>query len=332
MGYYATSNDCLVSGATQDSTCGVCGPGTYNADPWGQSCTSCVAGSTYQPNSGQGGCLACSVCTSSQKRTTSCTVDTGSVCENCVAPSKTVDGTAATCNECVRPRYPVAGTETCLSCAAGYYSQTVGGVFSCVQCVCTGGAGGVTQVYTACPQGTPKLTALGVATQICIACSGGDNSGITCDTGYEPNVRCDGTQTADSSCVGCPNGKQRPAALKLTSKWCELCPTGKYKAGVSVSDCGICTNKLPLGSGVAVYDAWPDAANRGQNSCPWSCVAGYYKPSSGTAACVACNATRGTYALAGTVGQCAACTNKPLSNSYYQLPRGFDGRSDNCPW
>jgi hypothetical protein len=80
---------------------------------------------------------------------------------------------------------------------------------------------------------------------------------------------------------------------------------------------------------VAVYDAWASTATRTTNACPWSCVAGYYRPTSG--ACVACNATRGTWAPANTSKQCLACTNKP-NNSYYQLPRGFDGRTNNCPW
>ena len=242
-------------------------------------------------------CLEQAVCRPGQRTVVAGNSKVARVCQNCATDFTTLTGNEATCELCV---------------AGKYRSGSV-----CVACTCPTGVGN--EYFVNCPTGTLQNT--------CQACFGGAVSASQCPLGQEPNLRCDGTQTADTWCVACPPSKQKPSG---GDRWCELCPIGKYKPDASTSNCGACTNKLPLASSVAVYDAWPSAV-RASNACPWSCVAGYYKPSSGTAACVACNATRGTYALAGTVGQCSACTNKPL-NAYYQLPRGFDGRSNTCPW
>lgn len=297
-----------------------CPAGQYQPREGEQTCLECPA-NTYQPSTGQASCLPCtSPCAAGYKTVQECVAtSTNRVCAQCTTPSTTLNGASGTCNECVRPRYPVAGTETCLACAPGYYNQNMPGAFVCSQCVCTG----IGQVYVACPAGSTA--------QSCLACKGGDNdASYTCPVGTQPSVVCDGTQTTNAVCANCPAGKQKPTS---TDKWCAKCPDGRYKAAASTAICTACTNKLPASTGVAVYDAWASTAARTTNTCPWSCVAGYYRPASG--ACAACNATRGTWAPAGTTKQCLACLSKP-ANSYYQQPRGFDGRSNtssnSCPW
>lgn len=269
-------------------------------------CATCPVG--QYSNGGPDGCLICPV---------------GSRCVNgikyaCSVGTYQPSEAQTSCLQCASNLgQPNSGQTSCLPCnlASGYYSQTVGGVLMCIQCVCTGKG----QMYIACQAGAQALD--------CRVCTGGDSdTGYTCPVGMQPSVVCDGTQTANAVCVNCPAGKQKPSKL---DKWCAACPDGTYKAAQSNATCGTCTNKLPASSGVAVYGAWAAGAARTTNSCPWSCVAGYYKPASG--ACVACNLTAGKFALAGKTGSCSACSTKP-ANSAYLLPRGFDGRTDSCPW
>jgi hypothetical protein len=284
--------------------CSLCLPGTANKLSYVAGCRECAAG-YYQDEFGQAACKVQAVCRPGQRTVQAGSVAVARVCENCPVDFTTLTGGEATCDLCV----------------AGKYKSGSG----CVACVCPTGAG--QEYYINCPAGSRENS--------CPACRGGTLSVDKCPLGQEPNLRCDGTQTQNTECVPCPNGKHKPAATGGTVPyWCELCPTGTFKAGAGLANCGPCTNKLPLNGAAAVYEAWAAGANRGLNACPWSCVAGYYKPAGG-GACVACNATRGTWAPAGTSGQCLACMSKP-ANSYYQQPRGFDGRSNTsanaCPW
>jgi hypothetical protein len=288
-----------VCGGTANIQCENCLAGSYKAGT-GTSCTSCPDGK-YQDRTGQTSCLTPRVCNPGEATTRTYTRESNTECTPCTGDWTTLLGSESSCTYCRAGKYKMSGGQ-------------------CATCVCAAG----TQTYIQCPAGSTAVS--------CPACTGGDQSTTICATGFEPNLKCDGTQTTNTDCVPCPASKQKPSSV---DKWCELCPTGKYKAptadpNVAKLPCAACTNKLPLASGVATYDPWPSAV-RASNACPWSCVAGYYKPTSGTAACVACNATRGRYAPAGTSGQCLACTNKP-ANSYYQQPRGFDGRTNTCPW
>jgi hypothetical protein len=247
----------------------------------------------------------------------------GSACQNgirTICPAETYQPSEGqtSCLPCPANTYQASSGQTsCQPCnlAPGYYGQTVGGVATCTRCVCTGRG----QVYVSCPAGSQALG--------CPPCTGGDSdTGYTCPVGMQPSVVCDGTQTTNAVCVNCPAGKHKPSNL---DRWCGACPDGQYKASASAANCVPCTNKRPMSTDVAVYGAWASTTARTSNTCPWSCAAGHYKPASG--ACVACNLTAGKYALAGKTGSCSACSNKP-GNSSYVTPRGFDGRTDSCPW
>ena len=68
-----------------------------------------------------------------------------------------------------------------------------------------------------------------------------------------------------------------------------------------------------------------------------ACNAGYYKAvASGLLPnrCMSCAVTAGFYQNNGSVTACQACTNKPLLNTYYLIPRagGFDATFNGCPW
>jgi hypothetical protein len=65
------------------------------------------------------------------------------------------------------------------------------------------------------------------------------------------------------------------------------------------------------------------------------CNAGFYKQSGTPNQCVSCILTRGTFNNDPSATSCSLCTNKPVSNSYYLLPKaagGFNGTSNTCPW
>jgi hypothetical protein len=84
-----------------------------------------------------------------------------------------------------------------------------------------------------------------------------------------------------------------------------------------------------------VFDDWRAGDYRADNTCPWLCVAGYYNTGGQSATCATCAGALGKYALLGTLIRCSDCTNKPASNSYYQVPAavgGFDATTNDCPW
>lgn len=64
-----------------------------------------------------------------------------------------------------------------------------------------------------------------------------------------------------------------------------------------------------------------------------ACNAGYYKAAAPNR-CISCAATAGFYQSNGVATACQACSNKPLLNTYYLIPRagGFDATFNGCPW
>ncbi len=275
---------------TANVVCEACAIGTYKGTAGNVACTMCTGG--YADQTGQTACKPFTPCTPGQYVSVQGTTTTNVVCTACAGNWWTVAGTETSCTVCRAGKYKMQST--------------------CVACTCSGG-----QYYANCP-------AASNAPQ-CIACLGGDQSVSLCAIGNQPAVVCDGTQQSDPGCAACPAGKQKPDGSK---RWCELCPIGTYKSAPSTGNCGACTNK-PSGA-TSVYTAWPANAVPTSNTCPWACVAGYYK--SGAGACVSCALTAGKYALAGTEGACTDCTNKPPSNSYYQLPTTFKAGINDCPW
>lgn len=332
-GKYTTSTACNYVGSTQDLLTLYCAtpPSGYYQDEEDRY--------DYKP---------CSTCSAGYRISAACTSSANTQCEQCPAGKYAVSPpSAAACVECAGGDFqPSAGSTscstkqtcgpgtyqsspgnsqtdrscasctaplttvvnnalTCTSCVEGKYKS--GGI--CADCVCTG------QTYISCPAGS---TVRG-----CPACYGGDQSASTCAAGMEPNVVCTGTQLQDSWCVPCPAGKQKPVT---SNKWCEKCPTGTFSGDPGTGTCGPCTNKP---SQWAVYDPWGVSDRATSSTCPWSCNAGYYKSGS---ECLACNNQVGKYgAVAGLIGGCSDCTNKP-ANSVYVMPSTFDGKSNNCPW
>lgn len=275
-----------------DTYCWACEAGMYASAIGARWCTSCEPGK-YQSAVAQTSCLNVRNCLAPSQYQTS-------------PPSSTSD---RVCGACATNWATLGNNEaSCAYCVAGKYKDASSGV--CVSCACTG------QTYTNCP--------IGSTARSCPACYGGDLSAATCAVGQQPSAVCTGAAIQDTTCVACPAGKQKPSS---GAKWCELCPTGKYKAAAGTGDCTACTNKV---GATSFYANWSSTATRTTNTCPWSCVAGYYKPASG--ACVACNATAGKYGPTGGLsGSCLSCTNAPVQGRYL-LPSWFDGLTNDCPW
>jgi hypothetical protein len=250
---------------------------------------------SYTDQTGQAACKPHTVCTPGQRVLTAPTGVSDAVCETCPSELTTRLGSESTCTVCREGKYMM---------------NTM-----CVLCTCSGQG----EFYTSCPAGSVQVG--------CTACTGGQNSGTTCSAGMEPAVRCDGTQLVDPLCANCPAGKQKPSS---GVKYCEPCPKGTYKAAASNGNCPACTNKFREWS---VYEDWGVGESRLTDACPWSCVAGYYKSAGG--ACVTCATAAGKYAVADTRVACSDCTNRPASNSYYQVPAaagGFGATTNACPW
>ena len=62
------------------------------------------------------------------------------------------------------------------------------------------------------------------------------------------------------------------------------------------------------------------------------CNLGYYKNG---LLCGSCATMAGRYSDVSTYTACWFCTNKPLENSYYLMPKaigGFNATTNKCPW
>ena len=274
--------------------CSQCPAGTYKIDA-SHSCTPCPP-ETYNDRLGRYECLEITRCRPGQYVRVVPTASSDAVCGTCsIGDLTTVLGSETSCNACIAGKYMMGGR--------------------CATCSCSG----LGEYYSACPTGSTQLG--------CAACTGGDQSVSKCAPGMEPAVRCDGTQTTDPGCANCPAGKQKPNA---DMRYCEPCPGNTYKPTRASTDCIPCTNKPP--GALSVYRT--ERAYRVDNSCSWSCVAGYYKPVD-FSQCVSCATTAGMYAPAGTEGTCLRCNKAPYGPSYYQLPAavgGFDATTNDCPW
>ena len=309
------------SGCTGSSagSCVTCPAGTFSLDGAWEGCTGCLASENkYQDSADQSSCKTCATCGAGSYISTACTNTANGACSACAAGSYQPNGgvRVTACTPCEAGKFqPNTGASACRDwtvCPAGNYtSQTPSTTQDrfCVTCQCPA------NTFINCPTGASAKS--------CPVCAG--HEGVApCGAGRQPSVQCDGTQTRNATCEPCAAGAHKPDA---SARWCVACPTGTFKAASGTGNCTACTNKR--NGSLSVYEAWGVGVQRTSNTCPWACVAGYFR--SGDAACVACNATAGTFAATGGQTACSVCTNRP-SNSTYLVPRGFDGRSDGCPW
>lgn len=232
------------------ATCPWCPPGSYcvnslsmpcpagtSAPSYGQSsCTSCTAGIDYAAGPGSTGCTPCTVCQPGSRVSRE---PTASSDRQCIPCSGTWTSTTTNARECD-------------VCKAGTYKGLIGSSAQCFTCSCSG------ETYINCPEGSIKTT--------CTPCTGSLTAGY-CAIGREPSLVCTGRETQDTSCRGCPAGKEK---LSASVRDCSYCPTGKYKIGENTNACVDCTNKNGLTyAAAAYYTAWTAGSTPSSNSCPW---------------------------------------------------------------
>ena len=214
----------------------ICPAGTFSPVNSQSSCLACTAGTNYASGTGSRSCTAYTVCQPGSWVSQAPTTTSDRQCELCSGT-----WTSATTN-----------SAACDVCRAGDYKRYSRFEYSCVRCQC------FEETYIQCP----------VASDIkrCPPCTGSLAAGY-CAAGYEPSVICDGSQTQDTTCRECPEGKEK---LSAGVRDCSFCPTGKYKIGANTNACVDCTNKNShTYPSATVYAPWHSATTPSSNTCPW---------------------------------------------------------------
>jgi hypothetical protein len=305
----------------------VCNAGTYTTGQTETSCTTCVG--SYQPASGQTGCLICSAqCTAGYYKSPPCGGAVDGICVACsIGTYASLDGATqclacictpggffsttcgsnnpGTCTACPIGYYTgLNGLSVCSACSSGTYS-TVSGASACLACICAPGGFFSTPcgtnnpgTCTACPIGYyTGLNGLSVCSA-CIAQTGyssvsGSSACTACTLCRAGNsIICGGSSSGQ--CLACGQGTYTGVAM-LTA--CVACSSGTYASFNGATICLACTC-APGG-----YYATPCDTKDPGNCTP--CPKGYYTSSSGLSACSACIGQ--TYSSSSGSSACTAC-------------------------
>ena len=247
--------------------CVKCGPGKYK-DSFGTfKCFQCPSG-TYSEQTGNYDlslCLACPQLMSSMEGSLtimSCiceegyTGENGDECSACVPGKYKARKGSSRCVLCPLGTYndvsAAASDNTCLSCVAGKYSDTMGATSdACIECVSGKHSeilGSTTEFNCAlCLAGKYSDMIGGNSSSTCRLCSRGkysDNDGapdcVACLQGKYGSS--EGAKSPDL-CIDCPVGKYGDQHAASSVAFCSSCPAGKFSAETGVtleSVCKIC--------------------------------------------------------------------------------------------
>jgi hypothetical protein len=226
--------------------CIECLPGYFSSfdspQNYPSSCTLCPVGK-FSVGFGNRKCTTCGGGTLSTADRTGC--------QSCVAGQYAKNGTE--CAACEEGKYaPQPLTDSCISCDAGFYTNSKHNATTCTKCDAGYYSHRNTSVTClACPPGQHSAS--------------GASSCTECTTGFYAE------NEGSVSCTACPAGK---AASTLGSSNCTSCPLGKSQGSTGASSCSDCTDGYI-------------ADSIGETSCT-ACNAGTYADSLTRMFCTAC--------------------------------------------
>ena len=242
-------------------------PGKFKAAGVNTACDSCQAGK-YQATVGA----------TSESDCTSCP-------GNANAPQGSAASSACACNA----GYTGANGESCASCTAGKYKESVGAA-TCSSCPSDSiSAEGSTSSSDCIAECAPGWTGpAGSCTQCPAGKFKADFGPADCDSCQAGKFKA--AAGVNIACDNCVPGKFKAAGVNTA---CDSCQAGKYQATVgagSESDCASCPGNANAPQGSAALSACAcNAGYTGANgeSCA-SCTAGKYKEAVGAATCSSC--------------------------------------------
>ena len=328
-----SASNCVCNAGFAGSTggtCGVCAAAKYKAGTGNVACSDCEAG---KHKATQGINTACNNCEAGKYKATA----GATACDACVAGKyKATTGVNADCDICVAGKHKATqGINTaCDDCEAGKYKDTAGAT-ACDACIAGKykSTAGVNTDCDDCEAGKYKATAGATACDACVAGKYKSTAGV--------NLVCDicvaGKYKAASGvnlvCDMCDPGKYKAMAGVNTA--CDICPAGKYKATQGVNtECDSCAtnSNSPAGSGSALECVCNVGYTGFAGGQCVGCVAGKYKPDTGSLACSDCGP--GKYSTAtgqmfeSTCSLCTANANAPAGSvvrSQCTCNSGFSG-------
>jgi hypothetical protein len=208
-------------------------------------------------------------------------------------PTSGAEGSAA-CIACPSNFGSAAGSSAC-QCNTGYTGST------CIACVAgkykpVTGSGACTD----CGVGKYSVTVDATAETACLSCPGvstsaqgsSSSSACQCNTGY-----------TGSTCIACVAGKYKTVTGPVA---CTDCGAGKYSAMLGATAEAVCL--VCPGVSTSTADRTSCQCNAGYTgSTCIACVAGKYKPVTGSGACTDCGAGKYSTLTGATAETCTVC-------------------------
>ncbi|GMH90014.1 hypothetical protein TrST_g10996 [Triparma strigata] len=184
-----------TKGATSESTCTSCEPGSYTTTEASTSCTSCEAG-RYSSTVSATSVDTCIVCEAGKAAAAG-----SSSCTSCIGSYSTTEGSAS-CTQCAAGRYSstpsATSSDNCLACEAGKASSTIDSSI-CTSCEPGTYSTAASESCGDCANGRYATTT--ASQNICKACEAGKASSTT---GTTSCTSCEaGTYTPDEASTSC---------------------------------------------------------------------------------------------------------------------------------
>ena len=207
---------------------------------------------------------------------------------------------------CLNGTFSSVGAGSCISCAAGSYSNTAGGASECTTCDAGKFCSDQAVEMVDCPAGKYSNNGAGA----CISCAAGSYSNTT--GGASECTTCDpGTACVDEATEMsvCPPGFFSGAG----SASCQICPKGTHSSSEGAAACVACNAGKYCNEGADAMLPCPPGkfSNNGASSCT-DCPAGTFSDSlDGPTECLTCAA--GKYCPAKATAE-SSCESGTFSN------------------
>ena len=267
-------------------TCTACGPGNFSATNAATACTECPA-DTF-PSHARNNCTACPEHESAPRGSTEC------VC----AAAATTSGEH--CVGCEAGKYKEQpGNQACVLCGADVYSLSSSA--HCEACPTNSSAPAGSGTLTACSCNAGFTGADGGNCRKCHAhaFSPQGSTPCTCNAGS--------TGADDDVCSQCVRGKYKS---QPGSDSCHDCEPGHYSTTVGATSAQVCTQCPENTKAFATSDERTDCTcipgyTGADGANCTACVAGTFKPLSGSAACMPC--VSGAFSATDGATTCVEC-------------------------
>lgn len=280
--------------------CAACGMGKYK-NATSSACVDCPQ-NTYSNITGATSLAACVPCRSSSTSL----VGTVSAHQCYCNQGYVTDALNNTCTACLPGKFMQFGSAACSNCEFGKYAASSGNTNSeaCLQC----GAGKFSMTNQSqcdsCPDGTSSLAGSGVVTN----CS--------CNAGFQSIV----PGQLGGTCVQCEAGKYKET--RGTAVCTSFLPGtyGSALGATSQSNASACPGNSNSQAGITLVTqcscnlGYTGAITTTASTCT-ACTAGKFKNTTGSGACVDCEANYYSDVVARTNSSCQKCGDNAISNA-----------------